>query len=219
MYLSDDRYPYISQNQDMIYSSQPTQYSDDYSQSYNQAPQYYQLQNPYQNYEDMNTANMVPWASSLGDPPPLLSNNPVIPTIVLFKELTAYPNYGNPSRNADILYTGNRGSWSFDTPAFLFVPGNLRGQMVMRASLDDHTNVPVNLYSLRITINDRVVHDGRVPLEHGTPVGGIFNNWKELTFNVPILRRNAHITIENTSNTGSNDWIGFDWMQMRLATR
>lgn len=150
------------------------------------------------------------------DPPPILSNNPAAVSVVLFKELTGYPNYGNPSRNADILYTGNRGTWTFDTPAFLLVVGNLRPRLAIRAVLDDHSQVPVNRYSLRITINGVVVHNGRVNLPHGTPPGGIFTNWRELVFNVPNIRRTTRVVIENTSSTGPDDWIGFDWMELRL---
>jgi hypothetical protein len=133
--------------------------------------------------------------------------------------LTAYPNYGNPSRNADILYTGNTGTWTFETPAFLFVPGNLRAQIRIRAVLDDHTNVPVNRYSARITINGNVVHNGRVPLDHGTPVGGIFTNWRDLSFPITNMRRVAQVRIENTSTTGPDDWIGLDWMEIRYLPR
>jgi len=151
------------------------------------------------------------------DPPPVLSNNPAVTTVVLFKELTGYPNYGNPSGNADILYTGNRGVWTFEIPAFLFVPGALRAQLAIRAVLDDHSNVPVDRYSARITVNGTVVHTGRLPLEHGRPAGGKFTNWSLLTFNVPNIRRINRVVIVNTSNTGPDDWIGLDWMEMRLS--
>jgi hypothetical protein len=117
-------------------------------------------------------------------PPPILSNNPSVVTLTLFKQLTAYPNYGNPSRNADILYTANQGTWTFDIPAFLFVPGRLRSQIIIRSVLDDHANVPTERYSARITVNGNLVHNGRLPLEHGTPAGGMFVNWSDLTFNV-----------------------------------
>ena len=150
---------------------------------------------------------------------PILSDNPATINITLFKELTAYPNYGNPSRNADILYTGNSGSWTFQLPAFLLIPGNLRGELIIRAVLDDHSSVPVNRYSARITINGNVVHNGRLSLEHGRPEGGIFNNWRELRFNVANLRRINWVTIVNTSNTSENDWIAFDWMELRLLPR
>ena len=149
------------------------------------------------------------------DPPPILSNNPAELRISAFKQLTAYPNYGNPSRNADILYTGNRGTWTIDIPAYLLTPGRVRGQLIIRAVLDDNISVPVNLYSATITVNDSIVHTGRLPLEHGTPVGGIFTNWRDLTFSVP-LRRAARVTIVNTSTTGASEWIGLDWMELRL---
>jgi len=152
-------------------------------------------------------------------PAPVLSNNPPVTSVTLFKELTGYPNYGNPSGNADILYTGTRGTWTFNIQPFLFNPGNLRAQIVIRAVLDDHYNVPVNQYSARITINGSVVHNGRLNLEHGTPAGGRFNNWRSLTFNIPNLRRNNSVTIVNTSSSGPNDWIAFDWMELRQTPR
>ncbi|OPZ93911.1 MAG: hypothetical protein BWY74_00955 [Firmicutes bacterium ADurb.Bin419] len=152
-------------------------------------------------------------------PNPVLSNNPAQTSITLFKELTGYPNYGNPSGNADILYTGNRGTWNFQVPAFLLVPGNLRAQIVIRAVLDDHENVPVNRYSARITINGTVVHTGRLQLEHGRPAGQRFTNWRNLTFNVSNIRPNNRVVIENTSNAGANDWIAFDWMELRFVPR
>jgi hypothetical protein len=151
-------------------------------------------------------------------PAPVVTNPPAVTNITLFKELTGYPNYGNPSGNADILYTGTRGTWTFNVQPFLFVPGNLRAQLVIRAVLDDHYNVPVNQYTARITVNGSVVHTGRVPLEHGTPAGSRFNNWRLLTFNIN-LRRNNTVTIVNTSTAGPNDWIAFDWMELRLIPR
>jgi hypothetical protein len=85
--------------------------------------------------------------------------------------------------------------------------------------LDDHASVPVDRYSARITINGTNVHTGRVPLSHGTPAGQKFNNWRELTFNVPDFRKNNRVVIVNTSNAGANDWIAFDWMELRLRPR
>ena len=212
--------PFMSQYQDMMYAPQtPGLQGQQYPQQFMPTPQYYPMQVPYGMYEDTDTADVSPATQSSGDPPPLLSNNPVTATVVIFKELTAYPNYGNPSRNADILYTGNRGSWTFVTPAFLFVPGNLRAQIRIRAVLDDHANVPVNRYSARITINGSVVHDGRLALEHGVPAGGIFTNWRELPFNIANQRRTTRVTIENTSTAGTDDWIAFDWMEIRLLPR
>ncbi len=155
------------------------------------------------------------------DPPPILSNNPSTINVVLRKELTGYPNYGNPSGNADILYTDTRGVWTFDLP---FSPIFLQlldsgAQLVISAALDDHYDVPENRYSARIVVNGEVVHTGRLPLVHGRPSGQMFNNWRLLVFNVPNLRRNNRITIINTSNTGIDDWIGFDYMELRATIR
>ncbi|MCX7923191.1 MAG: hypothetical protein N3B21_14460 [Clostridia bacterium] len=169
--------------------------------------------------EDEDGIDFKPATANANDPPPILSDNPAVANVTLFKELTAYPNYGNPSGNSDILYTGNRGVWTFEVPPFLFVPGNLRAQLIIRAVLDDHSNVPVSRYSARITINGTVVHTGQLPLEHGVPAGSRFTNWRLLTFNVPNLRRNNRVVIVNTSTAGPNDWIAFDWMELRLIPR
>lgn len=172
---------------------------------------------PLPELEDIQEEEELTMEGITTDPPPVLSNNPEVATIVLFKELTGYPNYGNPSGNADILYTGNRGVWTFSVPAILLLTGNLRAQLVIRAVLDDHSSVAVDRYSATISINGTTVHTGRLRLEHGRPAGGRFTNWSSLTFNVPNLRRNNRIVIVNTSNTGSNDWIGLDWMEMRIS--
>lgn len=150
---------------------------------------------------------------------PILSNRPEVIRITAFKELVGYPNYGNPSGNADILYTGNTGRWTFTIPPILFVPGNLNAQLVIRAVLDDHSAVPERNYSATISINGSIVHRGRLPLQHGRPAGQKFTNWSELTFNVPRLLRNNTVQIVNTSNTGESDWIGLDWMELRLTPR
>ena len=109
--------------------------------------------------------------------------------------------------------------WTFNIQPFLLVQSNLSAQLVIRGVLDDHTNVPTSNYSARITINGTVVHTGRLPFVHGSPAGQRFNNWRSLTFNVPNLRSNNRVVIENTSNTGPNDWIAFDWMELRLQPR
>lgn len=181
-------------------------------------PQQRPLQsNRPQQENNMNT--VIPTATQGSDPPPVLSNNPPITAIVLYKEMSGYPAYGNPSGNADILYTGNRAVWTFDSPAFLFVPGNLSASLAISMVLDDHSNVPINQYSARITINGNVVHNGRLPLPHGVPVGGMFTNWREMTFNIPNVRRSNRIVIENTSSGDPNNWIAVDWMELRFVPR
>ncbi len=218
-------YPYISQNPNMTYTPQTTgvpyqQYTQDYGTMNQYYPmQNYPMQNPYDTYGGESFSSMPAQTNLAADPPPILSNNPATATTVLFKELTGYPNYGNPSRNADILYTGNQGTWTFESPAFPFAPGNLRGQLRIRAVLDDHANVPVSRYSARITVNGNVVHSGRLPLAHGVPSGGMFTNWSDLTFNITNLRRPTRVTIENTSSANPGDWIGLDWMELRFTPR
>ncbi len=149
---------------------------------------------------------------------PILSDNRAENEVVVFKQLSGYPNYGNPSRNADILYTGNLGAWTLNLPSFLLLSGGLDAKLIIRAVLDDHLNVPLNRYCAKITINGNVVHNGRLFLEHGVPFGGIFNNWRDLTFSIPARPSNL-VTIENTSTAGAGDWLGLDWLELRLRTR
>lgn len=155
-----------------------------------------------------------------GDPPPILSNNPPTTAIVLRKELTGYPNYGNPSGNADILYTGNQGTWTFNLPAFLSAAvGRFRRvELVIRGALDDHYNVPANRYSMTVNIDGSIQRFTDLPFVHGRPAGQRFNNWNQLIIPIPAanVRRNNRVTIRNTSNTGENDFIAFDWMEMRF---
>jgi hypothetical protein len=210
----------ITQEQETPNFTQPIMQEQQYPQQFMPMSQFEPMQAPYSLNQNTDTTADVQSSMLLpDDPPPLLSNNRVTANVVLFKELTAYPNYGNPSRNADILYTGNVGTWTFETPSFLFVPGNLRAQIRIHAVLDDHANVPINRYSARITINGIVVHNGRVPLDHGTPAGRIFSNWRDLSFPITNMRRVTRITIENTSTSGADDWIGLDWMEIRYLPR
>jgi len=211
------RYPFV--NNQPYYNQFPP--GDPYSENSYYTPPvmpFYQdaeYRNIPDSYYGENTQGSSPSLIAVA-PPPILSNNPAVATITLFKELDGYPNYGNPSGNADILYTGNRGVWTFEVPPALFATGRFRAQLVIRGVLDDHYNVPIRRYSARITVNGTVVHNGPVPLRHGSPSGGIFTNWESLTFNVPNLRRNNRIQIVNTSSTGDNDWIALDWMEMRI---
>lgn len=147
---------------------------------------------------------------------PLISKQTASLNITLVKQLSAYPNYGNPVKSADILYTGNKGAWDIDVPEFLLVSGSLKGRLIIRAALDDHVGVAASRYGARIYINGSLVHRGRLPLEHGAPVGGIFTNWKELSFNLHNLQKENKIVIENFSDCGIKDWIGFDRMELRL---
>jgi hypothetical protein len=152
-------------------------------------------------------------------PQPIVTNPTPTTSIILRKELTGYPNYGNPSRNADILYTGTEATYTFNIPPFLFIPGQLNAFLIFRGVLDDHYNVSENLYTASINVNGREAFSGRVPFVHGRPAGTVFENWNNLRVNVTNFRRNNTIRIRNTSRAGSSDWIGLDWIEMRLTPR
>lgn len=197
--------PYLSAAYEYYYACSPEQF---------QRPAIPHMQEMYRIYG----RNFIPNVH-INQLQPILTNNPAEASLVLFKELSGYPNYGNPSGNADILYRGNRGEWTFEVPAFFFIPGLLRAQLYIRAVLDDRAVTPASQYSATISINDRVVHRGRLPLEHGRPFGQRFVNWSTLIFNVPDIRRTNRIVITNTSTGSAEDWIGLDWMEMRFFRR
>lgn len=153
----------------------------------------------------------LPRASS-----PFISKQSAVLNISLIKQLSAYPNYGNPTKGADILYTGSKGVWNIEIPQYLLSSGNLKAKLIIRGALDDHTNVLTGSYAAKIYANGLLLHKGRIPLEHGTPKESVFTNWKELSF---ILRQPVNenkIVIENISTCGAKDWIGFDRMELRL---
>lgn len=100
--------------------------------------------------------------------------------------------------------------WAYKLPRFFFTLGHLRAQLYIHAVLDGRATTPVGKYSAGIDINNRVVHRGPVPLEHGKP----FGNWKTLTLDVPDIKRINRIIIKNTSN-GLQD----GWMEMRFFPR
>ncbi|MGI6685924.1 MAG: hypothetical protein ACOX47_10755 [Bacillota bacterium] len=154
-------------------------------------------------------------------PQPILSNNPPSRILVLRKELTGYPNYGNPSGNADILYTGTQGTWNFNLPPLMALVLNnaRRVELVIRGALDDHYNVPENRYSMTVNFNNNRQNFNQLPFVHGRPSGQRFNNWNELTVNIPPRAGgiNNRVTIRNTSNAGENDWIAIDWMELRFV--
>ncbi len=154
-------------------------------------------------------------------PQPILSNQNPSRVLVLRKELTGYPNYGNPSGNADILYSGTQGTWTFNLPPLMAILLNnaQRLELVIRGALDDHYNVVENRYSINVTFNGQRQNVSRLPFVHGRPAGQQFTNWNELVLNISprLARLNNRVVIRNTSNAGANDWIALDWMELRFV--
>jgi hypothetical protein len=147
--------------------------------------------------------------------PPLLSNNPCKRNLILYKNLSAYPNYGNPSGNADILYTGNNGIWTFSMPKYFLMESPIKAKLTISMCLDDHSDSPIKKYSAKINFNGTNLHSGPIPnIEHGKPKGSKFTNWLELTFEITNLRHISQLKIINTSKTNPSDWIGIDWLKL-----
>jgi hypothetical protein len=149
---------------------------------------------------------------------PYLSDNLINKSILFFKELSGYPMYGNPSGNADILYTGNKGKWTFNFSNLNNIFSKHQSVILqIQMALDDHYTVPENIYSAIISINGKIVHTGYLPLHHGIPRGENFNNWKILSFEISEFKKEFSIEITNTSKAGIHDWICIDWMQLVLV--
>lgn len=90
----------------MPYVSSPNEYAYAYD------PMEFQtIQTPYM--QQMNQMFGRNFNADISQLQPITTNNPAITTLTLFKELSGFPNYGNPSGNADILYRGNRGGMDF----------------------------------------------------------------------------------------------------------
>lgn len=192
-----------------------------YSWYYMYANNYYPLyMEQYDDFDDL-YSDLDSISTNINVLQPKLTNPAPSTALILRKELSGYPNYGNPSGNADILYTGNQGVWTFPLGAFLSPAFNRfrRIELVVRGALDDHYNVNENRYSMTVNVNGFRQNYNPTPFVHGRPAGQRFDNWKELVINIPRnnVTRNNRVTIRNTSsNLGESDFIAFDWMEMRF---
>ena len=79
-----------------------------------------------------------PDALYLSDPP--VTESTTTTGYVLFKQLDAFPNYGATDDAADILYTGDVGSWTFAIPTGTIVSARAVASMVA----DDGGSAPAS---------------------------------------------------------------------------
>lgn len=152
------------------------------------------------------------FAAWLTDPPATISQDGT--TLILHKELSGYGNYGVTDTAADVLYSGETGTWTFSSTG---LPPGTAFQFVISGVLDDHDYVPLIDYSMTVEVNGILVFSGSppsLPFVHGLPYGKVFTNWTELPVDA---NGNWSITITNTSAISTSHWIAFDWIELHIA--
>ena len=153
-----------------------------------------------------------PTATVVTDPQPTITINGN--EVILHKELSGTPGYGANDGAADILYTGQAAAWHFSLPSSLS-SSQIQGAFV-RASLvaDDHGS-GISPYSLAGWVNDYFLGNGVADLPYGTPPASRFTDWTTEDYPAPAAA-NYLFTLQNTSNAGSGDWVGVDWLELHL---
>jgi hypothetical protein len=88
-------------------------------------------------------------------------------------------------------------------------------QVVIKGVLDDHYDVALDSYNIRVTVNGVEVFSGfPTGFQHGAPFGGEFSNWTTLSV---VAAGGSSITIQNTSPISSVHWIAFDWIELHVS--
>lgn len=157
------------------------------------------------------------------DPPPIVSNpNPDL--TVLYKELGGYPNYGVSDGRADVLYSTESDIWIFDLSSLPITGSIVSAKVRLSLVLDDHYVRPETDYVGRIFLNGSEVFSGGfadLGIEHGTPFGSIFVNWKQIEFSIVDLSPSAYTVhiMNDTSGSVFGDWIAIDYIELELKTR
>lgn len=161
-------------------------------------------------------ANALPWLSD-----PVASVTNLGDTLILRKELSAFPNYG--LSGSDVLYSGDSGEWIFDLTGITlgdYDTATVTASLV----LDDHYTRPTSNYSLQITLAGDIVFNGPtdiIHLVHGAPYGNLFQNWTSTPFDALQLVDPFIVSMTNTSPTGgptyTTDWIAIDYLELKLT--
>jgi hypothetical protein len=134
--------------------------------------------------------------------------------LVLSMNLNGYNNYGAADGRADVLYSGEGGTWTFNDPC----AGTDDVHVRLLVSLDDHYNIPIGSYELDVVVNGKTVVSGyadELGLQHGTPYGQRFGNWALLWIRVKPADR-YQISVYNRSGLPSEHWIAIDEISVHL---
>jgi hypothetical protein len=150
-------------------------------------------------------------ASYLSDPSPVVTISGT--TITIYKELTGYSNYGHDGA-ADILYSGESGTWHFDLTGIVN-PADVQAATFVIALIGDDHGSGTSPYTCTVQVNGG--SSAACPtLPYGSPYGSPFTNWEDASYAVAALGSSNTITLHNTS-FGSGNWIGVDWVELQLT--
>jgi hypothetical protein len=139
---------------------------------------------------------------------------------VLHKELNAYNNYGATDCKADILYSGQVGVWTFPVPS-----GNiLSATVVVSVTANDPEDhdagpYPASAYSFRLW-SSGCEYVSAHQLSHGQPFNACFTNWTQLSYPATVTPGATYVvTMDNASQLPTTEWIGVDWVELRVTTQ
>jgi hypothetical protein len=161
-------------------------------------------------------AGTAPGATATSVSNPAATQTTTSNGLVLHKELNGFANYGSQDGAADVLYDGQVGAWTFAIPSVTIKSAAL----VVSVVADDHAGVPTSEYSFRMWVGSCSYEGPSLP--HGSPADTRFTNWVPVTeVATPTPGTSFTLTIANSSTTGSTgiNWIGIDWVELRLVTQ
>jgi hypothetical protein len=158
----------------------------------------------------------------LTDPTPVVSNSGSL--TLLTKDLFGEQNYGVADGAADIVYTGETGTWTFVLSGVGLDAADYNSAAVtLTLVLDDHYAKSTATYSAMIKLPSGTAFNGQTDLlglPHGAPYGNIFTNWVDAAFTSSLVPDSFVVSLQNTSTTpklGDPDWIGIDKIQVALT--
>ncbi|MFO7561193.1 MAG: hypothetical protein R6X02_01015 [Enhygromyxa sp.] len=134
--------------------------------------------------------------------------------LILRMELEGYEDYGAGDGRADVIYSGESGTWTFED----LCRGTSEAHLRLLVALDDRYEVPVEDYELEVRVNGRRVASGdgdKLGLRHGAPQGERFNNWAFLLIRISPADR-YEISVRNRSDLSQEHWIAIDSISLYL---
>ncbi len=139
-------------------------------------------------------------------------------------ELNAFGAYGQYDVAADILYTGERNTWTLASPAGNPLPA---GNYALTAwlVLDDHYgdnpfgNTPTSDYSISLDV-DGVIKIAAIPGLQRSPRGvHQISNWTPVSVSVTLSKPALSFTVSISNNSTAHplDWVAIDRFELSLS--
>ena len=164
-------------------------------------------------------ATVAASAASLSNPTPVILSTGS--TSVVRMDLTGFPAYGADGA-ADILYSGESGTWTFDLLALgvdlsAFTSARVRAWV----ALDDHYSSPASSYGIRFdqpAFGTSFASASVWGVEHGSPAQGPFSNWHSI-ITAPFGPPNqlAWSLTHVGGSPGPTDWLAIDAIEIILT--